>query len=100
MQGQLFKPFRFVLRQYIQALTITSIPKYVAPDHWRGVGGGGGGVSNQKTFGTPKRALFNPRTCKGGGWMPPRKVFLSFYLEDKTLAPDVFSSCSFIPRAQ
>ena len=33
MQGQLFKPFRFVLRQYIPALTITSIPKYVAPDH-------------------------------------------------------------------
>ena len=27
------------------------------------------------------------------------KVFLSFFLEDKTSAPDVFSSCSFIPRA-
>ena len=27
----------------------------------------------------------------------PRKVFLSFFLEDKTSAPDVFSSCSFIP---
>ena len=40
MQGQLFKPFRFVLRQYIQALTVPSIPKYVAPDHWGGVGGG------------------------------------------------------------
>ena len=34
----------------------------------------------------------------GGGGMPtPRKVFLSFFLEDKTSAPDVFSSCSFIP---
>ena len=29
----------------------------------------------------------------------PPKVFLSFFLEDKTLAPDVFSSCLFIPRA-
>ena len=32
--------------------------------------------------------------------MPPLpKVFLSFFLEDTTSAPDVFSSCSFIPRA-
>ena len=31
--------------------------------------------------------------------MPPLpKVFLSFFLEDTTSAPDVFSSCSFIPR--
>ena len=31
---------------------------------------------------------------------PPNKIILSlFFLEDKTLAPDVFSSCSFIPRA-
>ena len=35
----------------------------------------------------------------GGVGMPPLKVFLSFLLEDKTSAPDVFSSCSFIPRA-
>ena len=99
MQGQLFKPFRFVLRQYIQALTVTSLPKYVAPDHWEEVRGRG--VSNQKTFGTPIRALFNPRTYKGGGWMPPHKVFLSFYREDKNhSAPDVFSSCSFISLAQ
>ena len=28
-----------------------------------------------------------------------QKVFLSFFLEAKTLAPDVFSRCSFIPRA-
>ena len=44
----------------------------------------------------------NPRTYKGGGvdaTPSPHKVFLSFVLEDKTLAPDVFSSCSFIPRA-
>ena len=40
------------------------------------------------------------RTRSGGGvGMPPLKVFLSFLLEDKTSAPDVFSSCSFIPRA-
>ena len=30
----------------------------------------------------------------------PHKVFLSFFLEDKTSVPDVFSSCSFIPRAR
>ena len=48
----------------------------------------------------------NPQTykrCWGEGMdatpRPPRKVFLSFFLEDKTLAPDVFSSCSFIPHA-
>ena len=29
----------------------------------------------------------------------PPKVFVSFLLEDKTSAPDVFSSCSFIPGA-
>ena len=29
---------------------------------------------------------------------PPHKVFLSFFLEDKTSAPGVFSSCSFIPH--
>ena len=34
--------------------------------------------------------LFNPRTYN---------VFPSLFLEDKTLALDVFSSCSFIPRA-
>ena len=35
-----------------------------------------------------------------GGRMPPlHKVFLSFFLEDKTSAPVVFSSGSFIPRA-
>ena len=33
--------------------------------------------------------LFNPRTYN---------VFLSLFKEDKTLALDVFSSCSFIPR--
>ena len=38
----------------------------------------------------------------GGGewvWMPPpHKVFLSFFPEDKTSAPEVFGSCSFISR--
>ena len=29
----------------------------------------------------------------------PHKVFLSFFLKDKTSAPDVFSSRSFIPNA-
>ena len=44
----------------------------------------------------------SPRTYKGGGegwWHPYSKVFLSIFLEDKTLAPDDFSSCLFIPRA-
>ena len=31
--------------------------------------------------------------------MLPPSGFLSFFLEDKTSAPDVFSSCSLIPRA-
>ena len=41
------------------------------------------------------------RSRVGGGtsWMPPPRVFLSFLLEDKTLASDVFDSSSFIPRA-
>ena len=30
---------------------------------------------------------------------PPLKVLLSFLLEDKSSAPDVFSSCSFTPQA-
>ena len=42
-----------------------------------------------------------------GVWLPPtpppppplsHKVFLSFFLEDKTSVPEVFSSCSFIPH--
>ena len=37
------------------------------------------------------------RTDVKGGGRFFRKVFLSFFLEDKTSAPDVFSSCSFIP---
>ena len=34
-----------------------------------------------------------------GEWLPaiPSEVFLSFFLDDKTSAPDVFSGCSFIP---
>ena len=37
----------------------------------------------------------------GRGWgadTTPHKVFLSFFLEDKTSVPVVFSSCSFISR--
>ena len=37
----------------------------------------------------------------GGGWLPPiRKVFLIFFIGDKTSAPYVFSSGSFIPHAR
>ena len=40
---------------------------------------------------------------KGGGGegvdATPPKVFLSFFLEDKTSAPNVFSICLFIPCA-
>ena len=49
------------------------------------------------------RILFQPSEVHAGADAPPPppslKIFLSFFLEDKTLAPDVFSSCSFIPRA-
>ena len=43
----------------------------------------------------------NPRTYKGWGGVVgcPPEVFLIF-LDDKTSIPDVFSSCSFIPRTQ
>ena len=34
----------------------------------------------------------------GGVRLPPsREVFLSFFQDDYTLAPEIFSSCSFIP---
>ena len=50
-----------------------------------------------------RKVFLNPRTYRGGGGggldAPPPKVFLSFFLEDKTSAPDVFGSCSFIARA-
>ena len=46
----------------------------------------------------------NPRTTSGGkgavvATPPPPKVFLIFSLDDKTSAPEVFCSCSFIPSA-
>ena len=47
----------------------------------------------------------NPRRYKGRGegWLDAtpsiRFFFLSFFLEDKTSVPDVFSTCSFIPCA-
>ena len=34
----------------------------------------------------------------GGGAATPMRFFI-FFLDDETSAPDVFSSCSFIPRA-
>ena len=47
--------------------------------------------------------LLKPRTYKegggGGGCHTPHKVFMRFFLDDKTSASDVFSSCSFISRA-
>ena len=52
-----------------------------------------------------KILIFNPRTYRrrgrGGGGKGLRfKVFLSFFLDKKSAsAPDVFSSCSVIPRA-
>ena len=47
-----------------------------------------------------RKVFLNPRTYRGGVLdATPHKVFLSFFLEDKTSAPDVFSSCSFIARA-
>ena len=46
----------------------------------------------------------NRKTLQEGGGVdatppPKKKVLLSFFLEDKTSAPDIFSSYSFIPRA-
>ena len=49
------------------------------------------------------RILFQPSEVHAGADatppLPPSRFFRVFFLEDKTLAPDVFSSCSFIPRA-
>ena len=42
--------------------------------------------------------LWIPSDVQEGVDASPTKVFLSFFLEDKTSAPDVFSSCLFIPR--
>ena len=52
-----------------------------------------------------KHQRVNPGTYKGGGGRgevvatPSSEVLLIVFLDDKTSAPDVFSSCSFIPRA-
>ena len=46
------------------------------------------------------KVFLNPRTYRGQGVdATPHKVFLSFFLEDKTSATVVFSSCPFIARA-
>ena len=44
---------------------------------------------------------FKGKKIPGGeeGGCHPHKVFLSFFLEDKTSAPRVLSSCSYVPRA-
>ena len=68
MQGQPFKPFRFVLRQYIQALTVASLPKYVAPDLSGEVGGGS---LIKKPLGLPYvPCLTLGRTRRVGGCIP------------------------------
>ena len=56
---------------------------------------------NQNDWNSRDSEGFNLRTYKAeGGKGQHSKVFLSlFSLEDKTPAPDVFRSCSFIPRA-
>ena len=47
-----------------------------------------------------RKALLNPPTYKGEGKVATSlRGFLSFVLDDETSASDVFSSCSFIPRA-
>ena len=48
---------------------------------------------HQGSFLGPLLFLTLGRTREGGWMLPPpsRKVFLSFFLEDKTLAPDEFS---------
>ena len=44
--------------------------------------------------------ILNPRTYNPLPPLPPSLTsFFKFLLDDKTLAPDVLSSCSFIPRA-
>ena len=54
---------------------------------------------NNKTLFSNKLTL--GRTGGGEGMgvdATPHKVFLSFFPEDKTSVPEVFSSCSFISR--
>ena len=50
---------------------------------------------------SPLSVILNPRTYKevggGGSGCYPPKLFLSFFLEDTTSAPDILSSCLFIP---
>ena len=52
--------------------------------------------SVSSTFATGCSSFFLVQ--RGGGVGPP-KVFLNFVQDDKISAPDVFSSCSFIPQA-
>ena len=47
----------------------------------------------------PQLTLGSPGGGGGGGGSPSPEGFLRFFLQDKTSLPDVFSSCSFIPRA-
>ena len=63
------------------------------------------GKRNERTKSRPPRRYFthsvsNPARqgvqAEGGGGCYPRKGFSEFFLEDKTSAPDVFSSCSSI----
>ena len=52
-----------------------------------------------RTFLTLGRTLFKVEGSGGGGGLPPPLFFGVFFLVDKTSAPDVFCSCSFLPRA-
>ena len=61
----------------------------------------GGGSLIKKPLGLPYVPCLTLGRTRAVGGCPPHKVFLSFYREDKNhSAPDVFSSCSFISRAQ
>ena len=48
----------------------------------------------------PQMSTLGRTRGREGGCHPPAPIrFSEFFLEDKTSVPDVFSSCSFIPRA-
>ena len=44
------------------------------------------------------KCTISPSDVQEGGGSQPPKVFLIFFLDDKTSAPDIFCTCSFIPR--
>ena len=58
-------------------------------------------LASVRTFLTLGRTLFKVEGCGGGGGVvfATPSFFWVFFLDDKTSAPDVFCSCSFLPRA-